>query len=313
MGMLTTLRLFRLVAHYQSFTRAAEFSGLTRPAVSQQMKQLEQHFGVPLFDRSSRRVSLTPAGERLLPLVDEVLQAAERMEAAMAALRSDQQSVVTVAASTLPGESLLPRALPAFREAMPGVEVHVRVSNTETVLSWVREGQVDLGLVGQWVEEPGLTCRQVAEDEILLALPPGGLGTLSWDGSASGLGTASGLGAVSAEAPLPLALLPAVPLIMREPGSATRATVFEALRRCGIDPGSLRVAAEVGSPEAVKGAVRAGMGCAFVSAASLNGGELPAVRVEGLDLRRPVCACWLSHRELTPAQRSLLESLAGLK
>jgi len=292
--MLTTLRLFRLVAQHLSFTRAAELSGLTRPAVSQQMKQLEQHLGVTLFDRSGRQIALTPAGERLLPLADEVLRAADRMEAEMAAFRAGQQSVITVAASTLPGEQLLPRALPAFREAMPGVEVHVRVSNTEMVLNWIREGQVDLGLVGQRVEEPGLVCRQVGEDEILLALPPGGLG------------------AVSTEAPLPLALLPTVPLIMREPGSATRATVLEALRRRGLDLGDLRVVAEVGSPEAVKGAVQAGTGCAFVSAAALKGGDLPAVRVEGLDLRRPICACWASHREPTPAQEKLLQSIAGL-
>lgn len=292
--MLKALRLFRLVARHLSFTRAAELSGLTRPAVSQQMKQLEQHFGVDLFDRTARGVALTPAGERLLALAEDVLRAADRMEAEMAALRSGRPMVITVAASTLPGEKLLPRALPAFRAAMPGAEVHVRVGNTETVLGWVREGQADLGLVGRRVEEPGLVCRQVGEDEILLAFPPGGLGDLP------------------VQDPLPLDLLRRAPLVMREPGSATRATVLEALRRRGLDLRDLRVVAEVGSPEAVKGAVRAGTGCAFVAAASLAAGELPAVRVEGLDLRRPICACWARGRELTPALEKLVESIAGL-
>lgn len=287
--MIDSLKVFRLVAQHASFTRAAELAGLTRPAVSQQIKQLEQHFGVDLFTRNTRRVALTPAGETLLSHAERVLQAAELMDEAMAAIRQDQRSVITVAASTLPGESLLPRALAALRTEHPATEVHIRVANTETVLQWVKDGQVDVGLVGQQVADPWLTCEQVGEDEIVLALRP----------------------EETAPDPLPLQRLPQMPLIMREPGSATRATVMEALRKQGLDPAALQVVAEVGSPESLKAAVRAGVGGAFVSSASLDPGELPVVRVEGLTLKRPICACWHRHRTLTHVQRALLDHISG--
>lgn len=287
--MIDSLKVFRLVAQHASFTRAAELAGLTRPAVSQQIKQLEQHFGVELFTRNTRHVALTPVGETLLLHAERVLQAAEEMEGAMACIRQNQRTVITVAASTLPGESLLPRALAAFRAERPSVEVHSRVANTETVLQWVKDGQAHLGLVGQQVVDPWLNCQQVGEDEILLALRPG----------------------ESVPNPLPSHLLLQMPLILREPGSATRSTVTEALRQHGIDPSGLHVVAEVGSPEAVKAAVRAGVGCAFVSAASLAPGELPVVRVEGLVVKRPICAAWPRHKVLSEGQRALLDRIAA--
>ncbi|MFZ5824027.1 MAG: LysR substrate-binding domain-containing protein [Bacillota bacterium] len=287
--MIDSLKVFRLVALHASFTRAAEFAGLTRPAVSQQIKQLEQHFGVDLFTRNTRHVALTPAGEALLLHAERVLQAAEAMDAAMTAMRKGQRAVITVAASTLPGESLLPRALAAFQKEQPGAEVHIRVANTEAVLQLVRDGQVDLGLVGQQVVDPWLVCEQVGEDEILLALRPG----------------------ESVPDPLPLPRLAQLPLVLREPGSATRATVMEGLRQRGLEPSALLVVAEVGSPEAVKTAVRAGAGCAFLSSASLIPGELATVRLEGLVLKRPICACWPRHRTPTDLQRALISRLAG--
>lgn len=287
--MIDSLKVFRLVAQHASFTRAAELAGLTRPAVSQQIKQLEQHFGVELFTRNTRHVALTPAGETLLIHAERILHAAEAMEDAMSTLRHNPRTVITVAASTLPGESLLPRTLAGLREKLPDAEVHIRVANTEMVLQWVKDGQADLGLVGQQVSDPWLSCEQVTEDEILLALRPG----------------------ETAADPLPLSRLAQLPLILREPGSATRATVIEALRSQGLDPASLRVVAEVGSPEALKAAVRGGLGCAFLSSASLAPGELPVVRVEGLVLKRPICACWPRHRTLNEVQRTLLDRLSG--
>ncbi len=287
--MIDSLKIFRLVAQHASFTRAAELAGLTRPAVSQQIKQLEQHFGLELFTRNTRHVALTPAGEVLLRHAERVLQAAEGMEGAMTAMRQGQRTVITVAASTLPGESLLPRALAAFRTEKPGVEVHARVTNTETVLQWVKDGMADLGLVGQRVADPWLTCEQVGQDEVVLALRPG----------------------EDLPDPLPTEMLVKLPLILREPGSATRATVLDALRHAGVDLSSLNVVAEVGSPEALKSAVRSGVGCAFLSATAVPPGDLQAVRVQGLVIKRPICACWPRHRMPNELQRALLAHLAA--
>ncbi|MBP2018718.1 DNA-binding transcriptional LysR family regulator [Symbiobacterium terraclitae] len=288
--MIESLRLFQLVAREGSFTRAAELAGLTRPAVSQHIKHLEERFGLPLFVRSTRQVALTPAGEALLPHAERILGAVNEMEAAMAALRPRAKVVVEVAASTLPGESLLPRALARFRADHPEAEVRVRIANTEAVLGWVREGRADLGLVGQEVDDPWLESEQVGVDEIVLALRPG----------------------VSLPDPLPPGQLRQVPLVMREAGSATRATVLHALGERGIGPEDLNVVAEVGSPEALKTALRSGVGDAFVSLSALSPGEFACVRLEGLRITRPICAVWQRHRPPADLHRALLECLAAL-
>lgn len=289
--MIDTLHIFRLVAQQSSFTRAAELAGLTRPAVSQQIKHLEHHFGVDLFVRSTRKVELTPAGNALLVHVERVLSAVEEMETAMADRLAHERAIINVAASTLPGESLLPRVLAPFHAQHPTVEVRTRVANTEAVLQLVRDGQVDLGLVGQAVSDPWLEGEQVAEDEIVLALPPG----------------------QQLPDPLPLERLTDVQLVLREPGSATRATVVDALAAHGLELSHLNVVAEFGSPEGLKMAVRSGVGAAFVSLFSLAPGELPFIRVEGLSLKRPICACWPRHKSLSDVQRALVAQLAALR
>ncbi|MEW8980002.1 MAG: LysR family transcriptional regulator [Symbiobacterium sp.] len=289
--MIDSLNLFRLVAREGSFTRAARLAGLTRPAVSQHIKQLEQHFGVPLLIRNTRQVTLTPAGETLLVHAERILAAAAEMEAAMAALRPDSRAVLEVAASTLPGENLLPRALSAFHAEHPEVEVRSRVANTQEVLRWVLEGQVDLALVGQEVSDSRLGSEQVAEDEIVLALRPG----------------------TALPDPVPLDVLPRVPLVLREEGSATRATVLRALASRGIGLADLQVVAEVGSPQALKTALRAGVGDAFVSLASLAPGEFRVVRLKGLQLKRPICAVWPVHKPPSGLQRALLDCLGRVK
>lgn len=288
--MLESLRIFRLVAQHASFTRAAEAAGLTRPAVSRHIRELEQHFGLPLMTRSTRQVSLTAAGEELVRQTNRVLAAVAELESAMARLRDGEQKSLVIGASTLPGEHLLPLALPAFRAAAPGVEVQVRVGNTDAVLAWLRAGAIDLALVGKQVAEPQLTGTVLAHDEIVLLRPP----------------------ELSLPDPLPLAQLPEVPLILREPGSATRRTVLAALEAQGVTLGQLRVVAEMGSPEAVKAAVRSGVGCAFYSRLALRPGELPAVQVAGVSLRRPITACWRSNTAPAPWRAALLAQLEAV-
>ncbi|MCG0237865.1 MAG: LysR family transcriptional regulator [Firmicutes bacterium] len=289
--MLQSLRVFCLVAHHGSFTQAAAVAGLTRPAVSRHIKLLEAHFGVQLLTRTTRRVALTPAGQRLLEHAHRVLAAYRELEAAMAALRGEGRRVLVIGASTVPGERLLPRYLAALREWAPDLEVQVRVANTETVLRWVRDGAVDLGLVGVGVgvDDPLLASRTIAEDEVVLVRPPG--------------------------MPLPSALEPRelrrLPLILREAGSATRQTVLAALARVGLTPEDLRVVAELDSPEAIKAAVRSGAGCAFFSRWSLAPGELPVVRLVGVDLRRSITACWRRDRPLPEGAAVLLSKLGA--
>lgn len=272
--MLDSLRVFQLVAATCSFTRAAREAALTRPAVSQHIKRLERHFGTQLLVRTTRRVELTQAGRLLLEHVERVLAELARMEEAMGEFNRLQATRLTVGASTLPGEYLLPGALSRLRAQFPEADVRVRVGDTDAVLGWIRAGEVELGLIGRQVDDPDLHVEPFAEDEIVLLLPSGD--------------------AVGSEiAPDQLAELP---LVLREPGSATRATVLVALKPCGLELEQLKVVAQLGSPESVKAAVRAGMGAAFVSRLCLRPDEGPIARIRGVDLRRPVCACWRKDR-----------------
>lgn len=288
--MVDSLRIFCLVARHQSFTRAAEEAGLTRPAVSQIIKQMEQQYGVPLLTRSTRQVALTPAGETLVAHAERVLAAYGELEAAMAGARAGARITLVVGASTLPGESLLPRVLAAFRRVHPDVEVQVRVGNTEQILQMVRGGQVSIGLVGQAVADATLDSQPVAADEIVLALPPG----------------------VRLPDPLPLAKLKELPLVCREAGSATRNTTQAVLAQHGVAYQSLPLVAELGSPEAVKAAVRNGMGAAFLSRSQIAPGELHFVRLAGVDLSRPICAVWRRDRPPEPVAQDLMAHLAGV-
>lgn len=285
--MLDQLRVFRLVAEMASFTQAASAAGLTRPAVSQQVNQLERHFGVQLFNRTTRQVALTSAGELLLAHVRRVFAEVSAMESALATFSQRVALTLDIGASTLPGEFLVPVALVAVRAAHPGVETRVRVGDSDAVIDWVRSGQVDVGLIGRQAESPDLVVKPLAVDEIVLVFPP--------------------------DQPAPGQLTPAdlceIPILLREPGSGTRTTVMDALVHYGIRVQDLRVAAELGSPEAIKAGVRSGMGAAFLALTSLTPGEFQVVRVEGLDLHRPVCACWRPDRPPGVLAQMLLNEL----
>lgn len=287
--MLESLKIFRLVAERGSFTRAAEAAGVSRPAVSHHIKQLEEHFGLSLFTRTTRRVELTPAGETLLRHCHIVLQAADDMEAAMRVLSHARGRHVTVASSTLPSEKALPMVVAGLRSrgSHGGRDVRVQVGNSTEVLGWVADGIADLALVGCAADDDRLVCEPFADDEIVLAMPPG------WDGPGV----------------VPKDRVRELPLILREPGSATRRAVLEALKHHRLDPGTLNIVAEMSSSESIRAAVQAGLGCAFFSTSVLRPGEFPTARIEGVPIRRSLYLCWRRDTPLTSEFQRLLDEL----
>jgi DNA-binding transcriptional LysR family regulator len=284
---LDSLRIFHLVATTRSFTRAARQASLTRPAVSQHIKRLERHFRTQLLTRTTRRVELTPAGSILLQHVARVLEEVARMEQAMEEWHRQRALHLVIGASTLPGEYLLPGTLAHLRTRFPEADVRIHVGDTDQVLRWVREGVVEVGFIGRWADEPDLRIEPLMEDEIVLLLPT--------------------------DHPLvdeiPPERLLDLPLVMREPGSATRATVLVALARHGVMVDRLRVVAEMGSPEAVKAAVHAGIGAGFVARLCLRPDEQRFTRLQGIPLRRPVCAVWREDRPLGELAQALVDAM----
>ena len=239
---LRQLRVFSSVARHSSFARAAEELGLTAPAVSMQIKELETEVGLPLFDRTSRKVSLTMVGEYVLAYTQRVLGAmrdAEDMVARFRGLRTGPLDVAMVSTA----KYFLPRLLARFRDEHPGVEIRLHVGNNrEEVVDLMREGTVELAIMGR----PPRNWPSRAEP---FAMHPHVLVT--------------GVEHPFARAEkVPASALLGEDFIVREPGSGTRAALDEFMDAYQMTP---RVIMQMSSNEAIKQAVMAGMGISLLS------------------------------------------------
>ncbi|MBI0328382.1 LysR family transcriptional regulator [Burkholderia plantarii] len=242
---------FAAVAELLNISRAAEALHLSQPAVSGQLRQLQDEFGEPLYQRDGRGVRLTPVGEQLVPLALRLRDALAQARAYRDAVRGVERGTLRVGASTTPASYLLPYLIAEFRPLAPGVAIQTMTGNTADVVAAL--GSLDLALIegppGDALP-PGTAVHPWREDEIVAIVP------------ASHPLAASAGRAVSLEA------LAESPLVLREAGSGVRQLVERAFARAGVP---VRVALEIAGVEAVKEAVRAGMGVGFVSAMSLRG------------------------------------------
>ncbi len=236
------LSVFRAVARHLSFSRAAEALHLSQPAVSKHIRQLEAELGVQLFHRQGNRVELTDAGRIVADYAQRVSVLTEEVRRVLGELEGLQRGYLRVGASTTPGLYLLPQVLARFQDKYPGIEATLTIANSADITRRVLNGEVDLGFVGVPTEVTGLQVRPFAEDEIVLIVPPG-----------------HSLAQQQAFAP---GLLVEDTLILREAGSGTQQIAQSQLSELGVKP--KRVMGLSGC-EAVKRAVAAGLGVAFVS------------------------------------------------
>src|ERR1700722_4264563 len=141
------IRVFRVVAHHLNFSRAAEELLLTQPAVTQQIKALEEEFGVPLFDRGGGRIALTPGGRALLPFADKMKDLSEEAAAAVAGAYGPQGGGLLLGASQTIGEYLLPNFVAAFLHSNPNVHIRARSGNTNAMLEALLAREIQLALI----------------------------------------------------------------------------------------------------------------------------------------------------------------------
>ncbi len=289
------LETFAEAAERTSFTAAGKALDLTQAAVSQRIQALEQFLGVPLFERQGGRVLLTEAGHRLYDYTQRILalhrQAIEELTGRQTALAGE----LSLAASSVPGEHLLPTLLARFRECSPHIQVRATVADSRQVLRQVEQGEAHLGLVGGKADSPHLEFRAFGSDELAVIVPAGH----AW----------------ARRKRVPLDQFCEQPLILREAGSGSRWCLEQALAKAGKSLGDLHVALELGSNEAIKEAVLRGLGLAVLSThvvqKELQTGQLHSVQVTGLALVREMFAVWDRRRALPiPARRflDLLES-----
>ncbi|MDQ1694406.1 MAG: LysR family transcriptional regulator, transcriptional activator of the cysJI operon [Acidobacteriaceae bacterium] len=295
MTMLENYRLtvFRAVATQRSFRRAAEQLYLTQPAVTQQIKALEELVGLPLFDRSGREVALTAAGTLLLRYANDSCAVLEHAAADLAALKGQISGTLRIAASTTIAQYLLPPLLGAFLRLHPAVRIELESSNTETVAEVISTGGASLGLVEGPPHTSQLHTEVWVPDELVLLVPP----SHEW----------------AAQGAIPLEQVAAAPLLMRERGSGTREVIETTLEAAGLPPRNLRIAMELNSTEAILGCIESGVGVGFVSRSAVHRqlvmGTLAVVPITRLRIVRDLLLLTPAGPEPTGAAAAMLELL----
>ncbi len=244
------LQVFHTVARLLSFTKAAESLHMTQPAVTFQVRQLEEHFNTRLFDRTHNRISLTDAGRQVFSYADRIFELYAEMENAVRTITGEISGALTIGASTTIAEYMLPTLLGDFKERYPDVTIHLKVSNSEGIVSMVENNAIDLGVVEAPVSNKNLVVENCKRDQLVAILPPGH--------------------ALAGAEQLTFARLLEYPFICREEGSGTREVISDYLGQLPQCHAVLKIAMELGSPEAVKGAVEAGMGVSVVSRATIQ-------------------------------------------
>ncbi|WP_122155013.1 LysR family transcriptional regulator [Paraburkholderia sp.] len=267
---------FAAVAEHRNISRAAVALHLSQPAVSGQLRQLQDEFGEPLYQRDGRGVRLTPAGEQLASYATRLRDTWRQAHAYRDALRGMESGTLRVGASTTPASYLLPYLIAAFHRRYPDVTLHTTDGNTAEIVGALAALDIAMveGPVGADLP-PDTAVHSWRQDEIVAIMPrthPLALAAGVGDATATATaGVAGGTGAAAGQ--IELAALGAHPLVLREAGSGVRQIVERAFARAGVP---MRVALEIAGVEGVKEAVRAGMGIGFVSAMSMRheGGAL---------------------------------------
>ncbi|UFZ02046.1 LysR family transcriptional regulator [Bradyrhizobium ontarionense] len=242
---LEQLRIFVAVATREHVTQAARALNLTQSATSAAVAALEARYQTKLFDRVGRRIVLTAAGKAFLVEARSILARVASAETVLNDLAGLQRGQLALAASQTIAGYWLPAFIHRFNAAHPAITLSLSIGNTEQVAADVREGSADLGFVEGHVDDPVLAAQPVADDELVLAGPPGHPLCRASTVTADDLKSAR--------------------WVLREQGSGTRAMFEAALDQLGIDPGELVVAFDLPSNEAVRGAVEAGAGVTVLS------------------------------------------------
>jgi DNA-binding transcriptional LysR family regulator len=244
------LQVFHTVARLLSFTKAAETLHMTQPAVTFQVRQLEDYFNTRLFDRTHNRISLTQAGERVFEYSERILDLYGEMDNSVRELTGEISGVLMLGASTTIAEYMLPEMLGQFKKKYPNLVVRLKVGNTDGVVQMIENNVIDLGIVEAPVLNKKLQVELCRNDELVLVVPP--------------------KHPLAGKTSVSLKEIVQYPYIWREEGSGTREVIRDQLEHAGINPDDLDVVMELGSLEAVKGAVEAGIGMTILSQSSIQ-------------------------------------------
>lgn len=257
------LETFVVAAERANFTAAAQHLGLTQASISQRVQALERAIGVPLFRRCSGKVELTEAGHRLHSYARRIIDLHIAAREEVTGRKTPVGGELALAASSVPGDHLLPALLVAFGAKHPTIRIQATVSDSAAAIKLVESGAVSLGLVGKRIDQPHLDFRHLADDRIVMIAPTGH--------------------PLVRRKRVTLGQLASHPLVLRESGSGVRHCFEKALERTGHTLANFRVALELGSNESIQEAVVRGVGVAVLSTLAVRK-EVAARRLVARDI-----------------------------
>ena len=285
------LQIFMAVWECRSISRAADAVHLTQPTVSAHLKALEDELGIKLFDRTSRKVVPTAAARILYPYIKRIIKLNRQAREELSAFMGEEKGMLELGASNIPGQYLLPVLVGEFKNSRPGIKIKINIDDTAGTVEKVSTGLLELGIVGAPLARKKLVFEECFSDELFFVTGP--------DEPAGDYSH------------ITLDMLPEMPMIMRESGSGTRQTIENSLQPHGISMNDLNVVMEMGSTEAVRQAVKAGLGCAIISRRAVEDdikcGLLRTVPLEGVRITRFFYTVRARGRTLPPLAESFLE------
>jgi DNA-binding transcriptional LysR family regulator len=287
------LKVFRVVANTLNFRRAADELHLTQPAVTSQVKTLEESLGIALFDRIGRDINLTPAGVILLQYVRQIEAITNEAVAALSMFGGQEGIELSIGASHTIAAYLLPKLLPHLLSDWPKLRIHVTGGSTNEVLHALTTHQVTIGLIEAPAFRPDLKIEVFGEDELALIVRP----DHRW----------------TKKRPLRAAELVQTPILLREAGSGTRHFIEEYLERNSVLRQQLHTAIDINSTEGIISAVEAGLGAGFVPCMALEKalriGSVKAIQLENGPIKRQLSIVRLNGPDPKGPVGQLLELL----
>lgn len=302
---LHSLKVFCKVVENKSFTRAAKELFLSQPTISAHISKLEKSFKTRFLDRRGSEIIPTKAGIILFEYGCKILKIKGEMVQSINGFLGNISGELSLGASTIPGEYIIPEFIGRFKSAYPGVKANVAIADSAKVTEMVSSGRVEVGIVGNQPEK--LISEYLDNDNLILIVPP--------KHSFAEKGKNSKTGAEKAQ--IDLRQLKNEPFIMREAGSGTRKAMETGLKKAGFNLKDLKIACELGSTGAVKKAVMESMGISIISDKAVKYevqfGLLNTVKVKGLNIKRAFHLIYNPKISLSPIARSFIQFIKERK
>jgi DNA-binding transcriptional LysR family regulator len=286
------LVVFVQVLQMKSFSKAGQSLYLSQPTISEHIRLLEEDLGLSLFDRQGKEILPTKAGQMLYQYASQLLALRTESLRAMGQFRDKGTGELVVGGSNIPGQYILPVVMGKFKELFPRIGLRLFVGDSKNIREYLLEGSIEIGVVGVKVEHRQISCRHLVRDELICIGPPGTLtGNRITD-------------------PKEITRLP---FILREKGSGTRTAIEEALKKINLEVDDLQMVAEMGSNEAIRQAVKAGVGATIISRLAvredLELGHFKEIRINRLPMVRNFFIITHKQRTLSPLALDFKEFL----